>query len=449
MSTSIPRIDEFQPLPMQLQVIRDIRRKFDYSKGTHEVLLSGSVGSAKSLLLAHLAVTHALTFPNAHVGFGRRTMPELKETLIFLLKQHIDGIFDYQYNNTTANFILPNGSRITSFSWADQAIRKFRSHEFSMFVIEELTENKKEDFYEEIFMRMGRLTHIPESIVLCASNPDDPEHWAFKRFIESDLPTRHVYYSKTADNPYLPVSYVQQLEENLDPKMARRMLYGEWLAINSEVIYYAYDKPNNFRKYSYQIDPKFPIHITFDFNIGLGKPFSLCCFQFINNVFHVFHEVIVHSSRTVEALEELAGRGMLDHNVTYEVNGDATGKHKDTRSLHSDYDIIKKFLDNYETKKKTKIAYRVNVPLSNPKVRERHNIMNAQFQNEQGARRCFVYQDCPTVDEGLRLTKLKPGAQYIEDDSKAYQHVTTALGYGMIAALRNSNNSGAIGLLQR
>jgi len=37
--------------------------------------------------------------------------------------------------------------------------------------------------------------------------------------------------------------------------------------------------------------------------------------------------------------------------------------------------------------------------------------------------------------EGFSLTKLKDGAQYIEDDSKRYQHITTAAGYGICSVL--------------
>lgn len=438
----IPKIQEFIPLPKQLQVIKDIRRGFDYGLGTHEVLLSGSVGSAKTILLAHLAITHALFYPGSHVGIGRRTKPELKETLVHVILEHLDGMFPDAYNKTTSNWKLPNGSRITSFSWADQSFKKFRSHEFSCFLIEELTENKDPKFYEELFMRVGRLPTIPEKIIMSATNPDDPEHWAYKRFFEEKKATRHVYLSKTADNPYLPTSYVEQLEANLDPKMARRMLYGEWLAIAQDVIYYAYEKDRNFKNEKYIVNPRFPIHICFDFNIGQGKPMSSCLFQKVGNTFHVFAEAIVHGSRTEDQMDEMAGRGYLDYPATYIINGDATGKRNDTRSPMSDYDIIKKYLSNYRQPGNKAIMFETKVPMSNPPIRTRHNMVNAQFINELGQTRLYVYKDCPTLDEGLRLTKLKPGAQYLEDDSKAHQHVTTALGYGIVRTLRDENVPG-------
>ena len=438
----IPKINEFMPLQNQWEVINKIRCQYDYSKGTHEVLLSGSVGSAKTILLAHLGLTHALLYPGSHVGIGRRTKPELKETLVHVIQEHIGGIFNPNFNKTTSNFKLPNGSRITAFSWADQSYKKFRSHEFSCFLIEELTENKDPEFYQEIFMRVGRLPNVPEKIIICATNPDDPEHWAYKRWFDTPKDTRHVFYSKTSDNPYLPASYVEQLEANLDPKMARRMLYGEWLAIAQDIIYYAYEKDRNFKNEVYQVNPRFPIHLCFDFNIGQGKPMSACLFQKVGNTFHVFAEVIVQGSRTEDQMEEMAARGYLDYQTNYIINGDATGKRNDTRSPLSDYDIIKKYLANYRGPGNRALNFEMKVPMSNPPIRTRHNMVNAQFINEKGQVRLYVYKTCPTLDEGLRLTKLKPGAQYLEDDSKAHQHVTTALGYGIVRTLRDENVPG-------
>jgi hypothetical protein len=62
--------------------------------------------------------------------------------------------------------------------------------------------------------------------------------------------------------------------------------------------------------------------------------------------------------------------------------------------------------------------------------------------SESGNVSVRVHKRAKTVDEGLRLTKLKAGGHYIEDDTKHYQHVTTALGYGLIAAIRYHEDYG-------
>lgn len=241
-------------------------------------------------------------------------------------------------------------------------------------------------------------------------------------------PRRYVFYSVTTDNPFLPKHYVDSLLEDLDPKMTERMIYGKWIEIAEEVVYYQYSSANNYIDREYIPDPKHPIYIGFDFNIGEGKPLSSCMMQYIDDQLHIYGEAVIDGLRTYDNCVELANKGYLDVPTKYYVCGDAAGKHRDTRNNRSDYDIISKFLSMYEQPTRKLIDYEMRVPLSNPAIRKRHNLVNAYCLNATGKRRLFVYKGAPTADKGLRLTKLKKGSS-IEDDSKRYQHITTAIGY--------------------
>lgn len=419
---------------MQWSVIKTIR-DFDYSKGIVEILLSGSVGSSKSLLMAHIGLYHCLSNPGARLLLGRKALPDLKDTIFQKVLEHIDGSNVEAYvasiNHSSAKIVFKNGSEIISRSWSDRKYKKLRSLELSAAIFEELTENDQDDkqAYDETKMRLGRLPHIKENFFICASNPDSPGHWAYKYFIENESYSRKVFYSVTTDNPFLPKQYIDQLKQDMDPKLARRMLYGEWIEITSEVVYHAYDKSKNFVDGDYDLNLRYPVHLSWDFNIGEGKPLSVCVSQFDGHTFHVFDEVVVEGMRTEDSLEELAGKGLLDFNCSYEVHGDATGRRRDTRNIRSDYDIINRYLSNYRTKDGRFMRFENCVPISNPPVRTRHNTVNAMCCNAVGEIRLLVYKKAKTVDEGLRLTALKKGGNYIEDDSKHFQHITTALGY--------------------
>lgn len=403
---------------------------------THEFLLSGSVGSAKSMLLCHIIVNHCITYKRAKVGIGRESMKDLKDTLYQMILDHLDGSFvegkDYKINGK-GHIIFRNKSKIIPFSWHDKRYKKFRSHTFSLFVIEELTENKTRDFYDEIKMRMGRITSIPFSAIICATNPDDPAHWAYDYFIrgKEKNPKLHVYYSITSHNPFLNPSYIRGLHETLDPKMADRMLRGRWISILTDKIYYAYDDEKNVVE-SYEVDPKLPVGMTWDFNIGAGKPMSMCLFQIKGDQWFFFEEFIIEGTRTNDILDELAARGFLDKGWRWEVFGDGSMSSNDTRSIKTDYTIIKSFLSNYETFDKQPVHFTMRVPLSNPPLRTRHNLVNGLLCNDLKARNLFVVRKCSTIRKGLQLTALKKGADYLEDDSKPYQHVTTAIGYAVV-----------------
>lgn len=433
--SSTPTYKEFDPsiIPYQGRVIDNIYHDFDYESGTHEILLSGSVGSAKSILMAHLAVRHCIENNKACVLLGRRALPDLKDTIFRKILDHMEGTFienvHYTVNASSARIRFSNGSEIISRSWADKHYSKLRSLELSMAIVEELTENDDDDkrAYDEIKMRVGRLPHVKQNIIVSATNPDAPSHWAYKYFITSKAKTRHVYYSVTTDNPFLPPQYIAQLKQDLDPKMARRMIYGEWVEIAGEVIYYAYDKAKNFLECDYQINPLLPIICSWDFNVADNKPISMVLMQHDGKSFHIFDEIIISGARTANTLEELENKPYFSKSLKYIICGDASGKHKDTRNIRSDYDIILQWFQNHQ------LNYQYMVPLANPPVRARHNMVNAHCLNANGERRLFVYQKAKTVDEGFRLTKLKSGASYVEDDSKPYQHCLTAVGYAIMS----------------
>lgn len=433
----IPALNEFNPYAIKWQgdLVNDVRGKFDYEKGTHEVLLSGSVGSAKSAIMAHLGVTHCLFYPKAKVLATRRSRPDLEETLWKEIMDHIEGCLvegrDYEENKAKLKIEFSNGSEIITRTFADGRYKKFRSLILSMALIEELTENDDMEFYKEIRMRVGRATHIPEHLIIAATNPGAPSHPAYQYFMESKSALRKVYYSVTSDNPFLPKTYIEGLKETLSPKEARRMLYGEWIELAKDVVYYNYKSERNFIKNEREIDLRYPIDLMFDFNIALKKPMSAAVGQIVDGIYHVLKTFIIHGARTKDLLDEMNYKSVFDHNTVYRVFGDAAGRNRDTRSIRSDYDIIEGYLSN-------RCRFKMEVPRANPPIRTRHNTVNAMFENEKGECRLYVYEEAEEADKGFRLTKLLPKANYVEDDSFEFQHITTAIGYWVCASFDTS-----------
>jgi hypothetical protein len=427
LTSSTPNYYEFLPLAQQAEVIYDVH-EFDYNQGIFEFMLSGAVGSSKSLALTHLILDHCLQNEGAVVGIGRLALPRLKETLCQKIREHLTGTgIAHSYNESSGGFKFPNKSKIIPFSWSDKKYEKFRSYELSAMVFEELSENHGEHkkAYMEAVARVGRLRHVRQKFVGSATNPDSPSHWAYNYFIENASPSRKTYYSITTDNPFLPKSYVDNLLEIYDAKMAQRMIYGKWIEIADEVIYYAYDRDVNFRNHSYEVVQSIPVCVSFDFNIAIGKPLSIAFMQHHSGQTHVYNEIAIEGLRTRQALEEAFEKGLLKKNIMHFINGDAAGNHRDTRNNLSDYDIIEEFF------KEKNLPYQMRVPRSNPAIKERHNLVNGRIRNAKDQVNLFVYKDALTADKGFRLTRLKNGANYIEDDSKEYQHITTAIGYSL------------------
>lgn len=431
-ASAVPTISEFDPkkVPYQLDVISLIRQDYNYNLGPLEILLSGSVGSAKSLLLAHIVATHVILYPGAGVLVGRRVHKDMKNTIWAMILKHYPDLRKY-WNKSDTTIRLPNGSIIYGVSWDKGDYDKFRSYELSLAVIEELTENDTMDMVTEIRMRLGRAQGVRENLLICATNPDSPSHPAYEYFIEGASESRRVFYSKTEDNPFLPKWYIESLRKTLDHKQALRMLQGQWIEINKDNVYYAYEDANNYRDYLYKWDLTKPLDLFLDFNNSKsGKPMSIGAGQFINGQYHIGKTWIIGGMRTLDIMDEVANDGYLDMGFPMvRFFGDASGRHGDTRANKPDWDLVENFIANYRPKHRAYLDYEIEVPASNPAIKARHNLVNGLCRNDLEQSNLFIYKEAKDLGKGLRLTQLKENARLIEDDSLREQHITTALGY--------------------
>lgn len=425
MDTSTPTITQFDPtvIPFQIDVLKTLKH-LDFSKGVYEILLSGSVGSAKTILLAHIAALYSLKYPGNKILIGRESMPTLKDTLFATILDHISTDVKIVPNYTRGSIEFENKSEIFCMSWGDANVTKVRSYNISSALLEELTESSQDQFYKEIRMRCGRLPHVPDSFIVGATNPSSPAHWAYKYFMKSKSEMRKVFYSLTEQNPFLPKSYIEGLKETLSPKEADRMLRGIWTEIDSERVYHNYEASRNFTQASYQFDYRYPVDVMHDFNIGHGKPMSSAVGQKIGKNYHIARTFLVSGARTEDIVGEMINSNILKPARKIRVFGDASGKHRDTRNKRSDYDIIQKMLEA-----EYKCEVEMLVPSANPALRDRHNMSNGLFYNDLKQVRMMIYGEAEDADAGFRLTQYKKGANLIEDDTLKEQHVTTAIGY--------------------
>lgn len=514
-----PVFSAFNPrdIPWQYVVKKFMREDYDYDKnGKLEIMLSGSVGSAKSIFACNMGLSHCLMYSDAVLGLFRLAMPDLKETIFATFLEHMEGSevkfieggkeytdimregVHYTVSTHKGSIDLLNGAKVRSKSWSDQKWGKLRSHNYSAGILEEYTENSSamvEKAYEELVTRIGRVSslnsNVKENWFMSLTNPDGESHYGHQYFIHegnlqkvpvnythqlSHLSPEHklynkifhhqkdvnyrkkfdnrfVFYSLTEDNIYLDPNYVNDLKRSLSPIQARRKLYGEWVDDQSDKIYTSYSQDKHLKPVEYKVNGRDDMWVSWDFNTGEGKPMSAVVAQYDkkSDHFHFFAESILSGSDTFESLDDMAARGLFDYPVRYVLTGDGTGDSKTANSKKSNWTIIKDFFDNYRTREGRKVDFKVVVRRANPPVRERHNNVNAYLENALGQVRVSLYvwegpnfentrkkEGVPTLDKGMRLTVLKKGGSYVEDDSAAhpYQHCTTSKGYLICSAIK-------------
>jgi hypothetical protein len=430
---STPMFQDFSPKSIAWQWdAHKYVRDFDYHMGVLELFFSGGVGSAKTIEHIHEIVKNCLDQPGSRWLMLRRALKDLKRTSWAELLRHMADIPDViqSYNKSDLKITFKNGSEIFGDSYDDGDLTKFQSLALSGLDIEEINEMPNKGIYEGIKLRLGR-AGVLKNMVFARCNPDEPDHWLHSYFImDPDHPCKKVFYSLTEQNPFLPSWYLPNQLRDLSPLMARRKLKGEWLSITGSGIYYNYSSEKNFkRSETYKIDPRHPISVMHDFNIGAGKPMSVAVGQYINKVFHIKKCYLVEGFKTYQIMDEMADDGVFENKADFIIYGDASGRNNSTSSNHSDWEIIEEFLEKYKRKDGSRLTFEIEVPKANPPIRQRHNRVNVAFQNGLNQVGLYIYSEAHQADSGFRLTKLKKGSGLVEDDSFADQHVSGAIGY--------------------
>jgi hypothetical protein len=293
---------------------------------------------------------------------------------------------------------------------------------------------------EEIPYKSGTIK-IPGNQILYTTTLDEPDTWMYELFVENFDPTEmEVFYATTYDNEVnLPAGYIDTLKAMYTKQMFARMVMSKWVSASEHLIYHAFDRKLH-ESTRAEFDDNLPIIWTHDFNIGVDKPMSSALGQLkkgrhvidvnketgkVNYIVrpevHWFDEIVIDTADTNDIVNEFKSRQWYKEaqrkNLPIIIYGDASGKSRDTRSKTTDYKILQDagFTDQRQ-------------PLANPRIRDRHNSVNAMLQNALGDVRTKIHPRCKTIIRGLETTHLKPGAQYLEVETKS-QHVTTAIGY--------------------
>lgn len=413
----MPRDVEIKLLPHQYEFL---------SRDDKFLLLCGGIGSGKSFTGAHYIIKRVLDFPNALHFIGANSYSQLRDSTLsalFGVLQDMGIPFSYNQNHgmlefckgrvlckTMDNYNMLRGIEIASF-WLDE-VRDLKQEAFDM-IMGRLRDKKASTL-------QGRLTTSPSGYNYLYDYFDSKG--------EKNTSDFGIVIASSYANKHLPAGYIDSLRNQYSEKFFRQEILGEFINISTDVVYYAFDEQLSIID-TYEISYRDPICISYDFNIGVGKPMSVALFQYRSGTFYFFDEVVVEGTRTEDTLDEMEGRKIFEKSRHYIVHGDASGNSRSTNYNRTDYDIIRKRLGNMD------VSYEIDVQSANPPVRKRHVIVNGQLKNANGITSVKITKNCKTIIKGLKQTKLRDRAAYVEDDSDSFQHVTTALGYGMLRQL--------------
>ena len=296
-------------------------------------LIYGGRYSGKGYCAANMAIEDAYEEHDACVVIFVRTIGNAKpggiwdkmqkENLPLWAKHKGLEYFPEQFRDGHYSFAIKN--KFGTYSWfhlrscqhSTQVEGKFRGIEPTSIVWDEVTTFDSPDFFLYISQSLGRRKTKRQQRLICVTNPDSPDHWAYKKWF---VPDNDGKFDENYPTFLCPIEEVEDLLPNPDypnqlkasfrdnPIMLDRMLHSKWVALpRGDSIFGKFFFPNihlwpkshaAFSSGGIIPSPKFPVLVGYD--LGPANP-AITLSQWIpassDDMFSVFDEAVYVDKR--------------------------------------------------------------------------------------------------------------------------------------------------------
>lgn len=329
---------EIKPFPKQAEAW-----EYLLDNSTKELLYGGSAGGGKSYLFCQWLIVIALQYPTSKGFIARKELTQIiKSTFVTFNKVSREmklpqGTWklDSKYNIIK----FSNGSTIdlidVAYQPSDPDYQRLGSTEFSHGFGEEIGE-WDEGAYEILKTRTGRsrifdkdgvdITFPPKFAL--SANPSD--NFAYRRFYkpwkEGTLPPHMVFLKALpTDNPHLPASYIEALDNIADPIKRARLRHGVWEHAGDETTLFQLDDIIDLQTNTLD-QPDAPTKYLSVDVAGKGKDTTVFTFWKGLELYHIERYQNSDTPTTVARIKEAAKReGISFKNIVIDASGMGVG----------------------------------------------------------------------------------------------------------------------------
>lgn len=328
-------MSNYQLLPAQ-------RRLFEipHEYRTDVALYQGGYGSGKTFSGSLLGILLALRYPGIRGLVGAQTYRLLRDTTLQQYFEHLDNMgINYKYLKAEDKIVFENGSEIL-FRHLEES-DKLKSLNLGFVEIEEMSDVP----YSTFQMLLGRLRQAPKKDwvnfryrLFGHTNPESSRGWIYENFVRNPQKNYRRVLAPTTENTFLPPEYIQTMKESYNEDYYNMYVLGNDIDYVTNLVTKHF-VPEIQVKDKIEINPKFPIHITCDFNID---PMCWYVCQIYDGNIYIIYEHVETNTTT-----ELAANSLLPLLTNYKshsiiINGDASGNSKKTTG--TDYVILRNAL---------------------------------------------------------------------------------------------------------
>jgi len=400
---------EYRSLPSQ--------KKF-HASGARFKGFSGPVGSGKSAALCQEAVKLAMVNAGRTGLIGAPTYAMLRDaTMPALLQVLGDNGIEYEHNKAEGHLrLMPMGSKILLRSLDE--FERLRGSNLAWFGVDELTYVS-----EQAWLRLDARLRDPKAKRLCGFGVWTPKgyDWVWRRFIQSPVGGYDVVQAKPFENKYLLAAvpdYYERLKASYDADFYEQEVMGSYLNPSEGLVYRSFSRERNVEAVAF--DEGLPLIWALDFNVD---PMSSVIAQVDGEEVRVLDEIVLRRAGTSEACEAFLAR-YPEFPAGLRIYADASGNHMHT-SGGSDRQVIEEFFLLRGIR-----GVRLEIPKSNPPVRQRVELVNGRLRSASGDVALKVDPRCRELVEDFELVQFVAGTCEIDKTKDQKRtHLSDALGY--------------------
>lgn len=394
------RQSEFIDIPVLKHQIAFIN-----SEAVHTGLVAG-FGAGKSKAGTLKAIEKKKQYPGINVAYYLPTYPLIKDIAFPNFEEELTahGI-PFHLNKSDKEFITPIG-KIILRSMDNPSLIVGYQVGYSLIDEADILPQKKMDLAVRNIVARNR-KDLPDGAANSLDAVSTPEgfKWMYNFFVKNKSEKRILIKAKTSDNPFLPSSYIETLQDIYTAEELNAYVNGEFVNLNAGTVYRSFDRKRNHS--DREIRKGEVLHVGMDFNITKMS----AVIHVTDKNLTIAVEEITGAYDTADMITILNERYKGHKIVVYP---DASGNSRNTAG-DSDIKLLKK------------ARYTVRVSSKNPSVRDRITTMNAAFYNAKGETTYYVNtNNCPEYTEALEQLPYKNG---VPDKDSGFDHVTDGGGY--------------------
>jgi len=239
------------------------------------------------------------------------------------------------------------------------------------------------------------------------------KNWAYDLYQRGEDVNEHQWESfsyTTLQGGNVSPEEIEAARHELDERTFRQEYEASWEDVSNR-IWYSYDRGLNVKPWE-EATPN-TIYIGMDFNID---PMTMVVLARKDNVLHAIDEIVMYSSNTQEAVEEIHSRYPKQN--TWVMPDPASRQRKTSAGGATDLTILQN------------AGFVVKAPNKHNPVRDGINAVNSKLCNSLGEQTLFIDPKCRRLIECMEKHTYKPGTSQPDKDS-GYDHMSDALRYAV------------------